>query len=45
MDLNVDPPPDLAIEIEITRSVLDSGSGFMRRSGVPESLADSTARD
>jgi Uma2 family endonuclease len=35
IDLNVDPPPDLAIEIEISRSALDR-MGVYARLGVPE---------
>ncbi len=35
IDLSVDPPPDLAIEIEITRSVLDH-MGVYAALGIPE---------
>src|SRR5262245_10339760 len=35
LDLRVDPPPDLAIEVEVTRSSLNR-LGIYRRLGVPE---------
>ncbi|MEO6809776.1 MAG: Uma2 family endonuclease [Isosphaeraceae bacterium] len=35
LDLNVDPPPDLAIEIEVTRSALDR-MGIYAKLGFPE---------